>query len=312
MKFKKLFFCLLTAAVVQLFAGALEGGSTVFASSTVFEIPLGDLKKVEKKKPYRSEKRRNREHKKSKTDAEKSASPATATAPAATEKSEVSVKIDESIPAASAAPIVTPAQQLSAPITPQSAPESKLQPVEASKPSLPTEPANTTTQTVSAPLEPATAKIVQKLIIQPLQVTEDASRISHEPYSYVVAGKLTILMAVVISKNNVQSMHCRFRAKESGPYAEVEMSLVPGSKFTYSAVIPALIPGSASLYYEFILTENQEKKVQSQEYKIPLNATVVVPGWQQELGRGRINVSLENPVQAFEGFIGIAAETNKK
>lgn len=303
----------MAAAIVQFLTGASDSVPTASASSTVFEIPLSDLKKVEKKKPHRAERRKSREYKnRGKSGAEKAASPATAAIPDAAGKPEEAAKANDPVaPEASAAPTVMPAQQLSAPVVakePETEP--KPQTVEASTPPVPAQPDNSTTQAVQAPSEPAPAKTAEK-IIPPIPVIEDISRISHEPYSYLVAGKLTTLMAVAISKNNVRSMHCRFRAKENGPYAEVEMSLVPGSKFTYSAVIPALIPGSAFLYYEFVLTEDQGKKVRSKEFNIPINATVVVPGWQHELTGNRLNVLLENPAQPFEGFIGISSETRK-
>lgn len=290
MKLEKLLFCLLTAAVVPLFTVTLDSDSKVFASPTVFEIPLGDLKKVEKKKQYKSEKRKKKRYKNtSKADPEKTAPSATTAVPAATEKSEAPVPL------------------VSAPAAPQPVPEPPSQPAGSTAPLAPAEPGSKTIQTASAPSEPA-VRTTEESIAPPLPATDDASRISHEPYSYLVAGKLTSLMAVVISKNNVKSMHCRFRAKKDGQFAEVEMSLIPGSKFTYNAVIPALIPGSGALNYQFVMTEAQGEKVLSPEFQIPLCETVVVPGWQQELGRNRINVSLDNSSQPFEGFIGLSSK----
>jgi hypothetical protein len=211
-------------------------------------------------------------------------------------------------PAASAAAHPSSAASPSVAAVPQPAPEHQTPAL-----SPPPAPAGSGKPAETVPAAAVSAAVVtpaEKVPASPLQLVEDVSRISHEPYSYLVAGKLTRLMAVVISKSTVKSMYCRFKAKENLPYAEVEMSLVPGSKFTYSAVIPALIPGSAALYYEFVMVGSTGEKVQSRKYSIPLDATSVVPGWQHDLGRDRIEIVLENPKQPLEGFIGVIAKND--
>lgn len=317
---------LLTVAVVLLLlTGTSDKNSRAFASPG-FDIPISELKKVEKKKQRKSEGRRNRESKKSKkSEAEKNVSPTTTTSPTATPTA-------TTVPTTTAPAITTPQTTLPTPVTTEkavgTAPSATVETVSPAVPVVPaaappqpsvaqpeTKPApaasepEKTASTPSVTIEPATAKPAGPAD-RPLPAEEEEYRISHEPFSYLVAGKMTKLMAVVISKNDVLTMRCRFRAGEKGQYGEIEMLLAPGSKFTYSAVIPALIPGATALYYEFVLTDNQGKKFRSQEYRIPLNATAVVPGWQYGLSRARINVVLENPAQPFEGFVGLTAGEN--
>lgn len=305
MNIKRLSFWLITVAILPMLAGVSGRHATAFASPTAFEIPIDDLKKVEKKKQRKTEGKRSRKQKKTarKSETEKPAAPATAEAPTPAGKTaahDVSATIVEpAVPAAApalpGADTAPPPQTAPAPLPePQPAPVSAPVAQTESKPAAPSAP--TGEQTAAPSIAPA----------------EDDARISHEPYSYVVAGKLTSLMAVVIGKNNVRSMHCRFRATKDGPYAEIAMPLAPGSKFTYRATLPALIPGAAALYYEFVVTGNSGRKTRSPEYSILLSDTGVVPGWQQELGQERIKVLLENPAVPFEGFIGITAETKQK
>lgn len=315
------FFRLLAVAVaLLLLTGTSDRNSRVFASPG-FDIPISDLKKVEKKKQRKPEGRRSRESKKSKkSDAEKTGSPATTTtaptptpAPAITTpqtSTTAPVTTEKTVGPAAVAPT---AVETVAPAVPASPVTSPPRPSVAQPETKPAPAAPEPEKSASAPsvtIEPATAKPAVNPTDRPLPPEEEEYRISHEPFSYLVAGKMTKLMAVVISKNDVLTMRCRFRAGEKGQYGEIEMLLAPGSKFTYSAVIPALIPGATALYYEFVLTDNQGKKFRSQEYRIPLNATAVVPGWQYGLSRARINVVLENPAQPFEGFVGLTAGEN--
>jgi len=153
----------------------------------------------------------------------------------------------------------------------------------------------------SAPAQPA------PLVPEPAQrgaevmETPDSAHISHEPFSYVVPGKLTIIKAI-ISRETVQSVRCRFRSLDKGGYASVAMAKVPGSQFTYVATLPALKAGAAALRYRFIVIDASGIQTYSQEFVIPVKPTSVMPGWQQDPAKEPVRAALENPLQPLEGF----------
>jgi hypothetical protein len=137
--------------------------------------------------------------------------------------------------------------------------------------------------------------------------TPDSDHISHEPYSYVVPGKRTVIKAI-ISREAVQSVRCRFRSLDKGGYASVAMAKAPGSQFTYVATLPALEPGAASLRYRFIVVDASGIQTYSQEFVIPVKPTSVLPGWQQDSAKEPVRAALENPLQPLEGFSDVVME----
>ncbi|MGD0586830.1 MAG: hypothetical protein ABSA86_13845 [Oryzomonas sp.] len=141
--------------------------------------------------------------------------------------------------------------------------------------------------------------------------TPDNAHISHEPYSYVVPGKRTVIKAV-ISREAVQPIRCRFRSLDKGGYASVAMVRLPGSQFTYVATLPALEPGTAVLRYRFIVVDASGNQTYSQEFVIPVKPTSVMPGWQQDPAKEPVRVALENPRQPLEGFSDVVMENAER
>lgn len=140
----------------------------------------------------------------------------------------------------------------------------------------------------------------------------DSAHISHEPYSYVVPGKRTVVK-VVISREAVQSVRCRFRSLERGGYASVAMTKAPGSQFTYVATLPALEPGMAALLrYRFVVVDASGSRTFSQEFVIPVKSTSVMPGWQQDPSPEPVRATLDNPRQPLEGFSDVVMENVEK
>ena len=221
---------LVTAAPVQSVSAAGEND---------FEIPLSELKKVEKKKPKQTETRKRKEKKKADT-------------------------------------------------------TSRETPREASA-------------TAAPPGQPA--PFVQETAIPREEVMEtpDSAHIGHEPYSYVVPGKRTVIKAV-ISREAAQSVRCRFRSLDKGGYASVAMAKAPGSQFTYVATLPALEQGAAVLRYRFIVADASGNQTYSQEFVIPVKPTSVMPGWQQDPAKEAVRAALDDPRQPLEGFSDVVME----
>jgi hypothetical protein len=157
-----------------------------------------------------------------------------------------------------------------------------------------------------SPLVPETAQRGAEVMETP-----DSGHISHEPYSYVVPGKLTVIKAI-ISREAVQSVRCRFRSLDKGGYASVAMAKEPGSQFTYAATLPALKPGAAALRYRFIVVDASGIQTYSQEFVIPVKTTSVMPGWQQDPAKEPVRASLENPPQPLEGFSDVVMENGDR
>lgn len=139
------------------------------------------------------------------------------------------------------------------------------------------------------------------------QSEADDTRIIHEPYSYVVTGKYTIVKAVFSSRYTLKSVQCRFRSSETGGYAIVPMAKEDGSQYTYAAILPALAEKSQYLRYRFVAIDSQAKETLSQEFVTPVNHASIVPGWQQEPSQTVIKIELENPEKPLEGFIDTTA-----
>ena len=157
-----------------------------------------------------------------------------------------------------------------------------------------------------APLVPETAQAGAEVMETP-----DSAHISHEPYSYVVPGKRTVIKAV-ISREAVLSVRCRFRSLDKGGNAFVAMAKAPGSRFTYVATLPALEPGAAVLRYRIFVVDASSNQTYSREYAIPVNPTSAMPGWQQDPDKDPVRAALENPGQPLEGFSDVVMENADK
>ncbi|QEM67108.1 hypothetical protein FO488_02315 [Geobacter sp. FeAm09] len=221
----------------------VSGLPATSAAGSDYEIPLSELKKVEKKKAKKAETRKRAERKRVRAAAQE-------TTRAASEPA--------------GAPAAQPVPAPPAPRSVEAAPE-----------------------------------------------TPDSVHISHEPYSYVVPGKRTIVKAVV-SLDGVQAVRCRFRAGEKGGDALVSMTRAPGSQFTYGATLPPLESGAMALRYRFIVVDATGHEIHSREFVTPVKITPVVPGWQQDPAGEPVRAVLENPRQPLEGFSGVVMENAER
>lgn len=133
--------------------------------------------------------------------------------------------------------------------------------------------------------------------------TADGISIVHDPYSYVVAGKCTVIKTVIISApEGLRAVYCRFRTAETGGFARVPMTKEQGTNYTYTATLPPLSREVDSLRYMLVAADTKGRETLSREFVTPVRATSVVPGWQQEPSREKIKVWLENPGKPLEGF----------
>jgi hypothetical protein len=162
-----------------------------------------------------------------------------------------------------------------------------------------------------APGQPASSSSKTEKHGTEVMEAPDSAHISHEAYSYVIPGKRTILK-VVVSREAVQSVRCRFRSKERGGYASVTMAKAPESQFTYVATLPALEPGAAGLRYSFIVADAAGNETYSQEFYIPAKSTSIMPGWQQDSVKEPIRASQVDPRQPLEGFSDVIMENAGK
>lgn len=126
--------------------------------------------------------------------------------------------------------------------------------------------------------------------------------VHHDPYSYVITGKRTVIQAVIGSVNNIQSVQCRFRTTENGAYALVPMVLAPGTLFTYTTTLPSLAKESQALRYSIIALDSVGHEARSQEFVVAVKSSAVLPGWQSESSTEPIKIRLENREKPLEGF----------
>lgn len=110
----------------------------------------------------------------------------------------------------------------------------------------------------------------------------ESIQINHSPYSFVVAGKRTVLHAVINSKTDIREVNCAVNRPEGGAPSQVKMTKVSGTRFTYTATLPALSPETPSLRYTIVAVDSLGNELRSQEYVTPLTSSPVVPGWQLE------------------------------
>ncbi len=131
---------------------------------------------------------------------------------------------------------------------------------------------------------------------------ESPLSIHHEPYSYLLTGKRTIIQSIISGTNSIASVYCRFRSAETAGFARVQMSTVPGTFFTYSATLPGLAPASKELRYSIIAIDTAGNEIKSPEYVTAVKASSVVPGWQLESAQEPLKVLLEDKEKPLEGF----------
>lgn len=107
-------------------------------------------------------------------------------------------------------------------------------------------------------------------------------QILHSPYSFVVAGKSTIIQAVISSKTDIREVNCALSIADGVAPTLIKMEKVNGTRFTYSATLPGLPAEAPSLRYTIAAVNSQGVVVQSQEFVTPSSASPVVPSWQLE------------------------------
>ena len=138
--------------------------------------------------------------------------------------------------------------------------------------------------------------------------------IHHDSYSYLVAGKRTVIQAVVSGSTVPKEVFCRFRAGDKGLPARVTMQPVPGTSFTFTTTIPALAATATDLRYSVVARDASGGESSSQEFVIPLKATSVIPGWQLESAADPVRIIRESADKPFEGFSdpGLSEEKTQK
>lgn len=253
-----------------------------------FEIPLSELAKVKKKAPAKTA--APKKSKKSGKSGEHKAAPGV----------EEQVVVKE--PAAAKEPVVAKdAAQPSQAVTEAGRIVLEAQPAAKTEdrkaPDVPPAPAS---QAATAP-SAAAAPPIAVPAVQVRPAVADAS-IIHDPNSYIVTGKRTVILAIVSSSGEPRSVQCHFRAAADGNSASTPMVKVPGTRFTYSALVPALAGNAGALRYSFTVTDGQDRTVRSKEYVVPVKASAVVPGWQLDNFQDKLRVSAESSGRMPEGF----------
>lgn len=107
------------------------------------------------------------------------------------------------------------------------------------------------------------------------------ARISHTPFSFVVAGKQTIIQAVISGINDIKDAYCVVRTAAKRKPIIVPMTKITGTLYTYQAELPATNPASKFIYYSIITLDSLGKKTNSDEFMMPVTSSPVVPKWQQ-------------------------------
>lgn len=133
-------------------------------------------------------------------------------------------------------------------------------------------------------------------------VTPESIRIIHEPYSFIVPGKRTLIQAVVSSEAVINSVTCRFRTLAGGGYARVKMTKTADSRFTYEALLPGVASGGRALNYSFTVVDAAGKEGKSQEYSIVVSDVPFTPGWQLENSSAAISFDAENKTEPLQWF----------
>lgn len=126
--------------------------------------------------------------------------------------------------------------------------------------------------------------------------------ITHDPFSFLVAGKRSTVQAVIETGGSTAEVLCRFRADNSSSWGRVPMSLVSGTHFTYRAVLPAPAQSASLVQYQFVVVDREGKETLSREFGIPVRSSLVVPGWQFDPSGNKLPLALEKGTDLLEGF----------
>lgn len=137
------------------------------------------------------------------------------------------------------------------------------------------------TAETAKPVDPAGLANIQPTVDKPLSDSEKI-QIHHSPYSFVVAGKRSVIYAVISSKADTKEIICSIRAAEGAAPTLVKMEKVRDTQFTYTATLPGLSSETGSLRYTIIAVDSLGKETRSNEFVTPMTSSPVVPGWQIE------------------------------
>ncbi|HIJ86611.1 MAG TPA: hypothetical protein HPP97_02880 [Desulfuromonadales bacterium] len=126
---------------------------------------------------------------------------------------------------------------------------------------------------------PASSIQAQNSALQP-EATQPY-RIFNVPYSFVVTGKSTVIKAVIYREAvDLQAVNCRIRVAETGALSLVKMAKVDGSRFTYTATLPEVVPDASALRYTIHAIDASGTESVSTEFVTPVTFSPLVPGWQ--------------------------------
>ncbi len=120
------------------------------------------------------------------------------------------------------------------------------------------------------------------------------------PYSFVVAGKRTVIQAVINSEADIQAVNCAIHGGAGGAKALIKMEKVGGTQFTYTTNLPGLAPENPFLLYTIIVVDSTGRETRSQEFVTPVTSSPVVPGWQLEDAPIAASIKQEGEKKALE------------
>lgn len=109
----------------------------------------------------------------------------------------------------------------------------------------------------------------------------ESVKISHTPYSFVVAEKQTVIQAVISSLNDIKEVYCLVQTLEEGKPAIAQMTKVADTLYTYEGRLPEQPSGIQALRYSIVARDSKDNEVVSEEFVIPITKSSIVPGWQQ-------------------------------
>lgn len=165
-------------------------------------------------------------------------------------------------------------------------------------PSVPASPETSPAGPAAVPLKEAVSKDVPVTKTAP----EDTSGITHDPFSFIVTGKRTVLQAVVDGTGDMAALFCRFSSAKGDVWARVPMKQVVNTHFTYQAILPALASETRTLRYSFVKVDSNGKETHSREYAISVKPSFIVPGWQQDPANDKLEVTVEKNSGPMTGF----------
>lgn len=136
---------------------------------------------------------------------------------------------------------------------------------------------------------PLTELLNQKpsLAIESLPETGN-TKILHSPYSFVAAGKRTVINTVIDSPTDIQEVNCSVRTGDGTERTQVKMVKANGTQYTYTATLPGLLPKTSELSYFIYVIDTQGRVTRSKEFVTLVKSLPFVPGWQIEDSDGTL------------------------